>query len=80
MCRQGDSSYQLEVSPKPAGCYSSICAIWLAWQQQYPVSPRNALRQLLSAARFHAPAHRPPMPLLIPAGARDRLIDHRCAP
>jgi len=52
---------------------------WVAFQQQYPVSRRNALRQLLSAARFRAPASRPGMPLLVLAGAQDRLVDHRCS-
>lgn len=56
-----------------------LVAQWLDWQQQYPVSRRNALRQLLSAARFRAPTSRPPMPLLVLAGARDRLVDHRCS-
>ena len=52
---------------------------WLAYQRQYPVSRRNALRQLLSAARFRAPAIRPAMPLLILAGSRDRLVDPGCS-
>jgi pimeloyl-ACP methyl ester carboxylesterase len=52
---------------------------WLAYQRQYPVSRRNALRQLLSAARFRAPASRPPMPLLVLAGNRDRLVDPECS-
>ena len=52
---------------------------WLAFQQEYPVSRRNALRQLLSAARYRAPASRPAMPVLVMAGAQDRLVDHRCS-
>ncbi|MED5596285.1 alpha/beta fold hydrolase [Janthinobacterium sp. P210006] len=52
---------------------------WLSYQQQYPVSRRNALRQLLSAARYRAPASRPAMPVLVMAGAQDRLVDHRCS-
>jgi len=52
---------------------------WLAYQRQYPVSRRNALRQLLSAARFRAPASKPVMPLLVLAGGRDRLVDPGCS-
>ncbi|MNM13662.1 haloalkane dehalogenase [compost metagenome] len=52
---------------------------WLAFQREFPVSRRNALRQLLSAARYRAPASRPAMPVLVMAGAQDRLVDHRCS-
>jgi len=56
-----------------------LLADWLRFQQQYPVSQRNALRQLLSAARYRAPTSRPAMPVLIMAGAQDTLVDHRCS-
>ena len=52
---------------------------WLAWRTQYPVSRANALRQLLAAARFSAPRHKLPQPLLVLAGSADRLVDHRCS-
>jgi pimeloyl-ACP methyl ester carboxylesterase len=57
----------------------ALLARWLSYQQQYPVSRRNALRQLLSAARYRAPAIRPVMPVLVMAGAQDQLVDHRCS-
>jgi len=57
----------------------ALLADWLSFQQQYPVSRRNALRQLLSAARYRAPDRRPAMPVLVMAGAQDRLVDHRCS-
>ncbi|PJJ17493.1 pimeloyl-ACP methyl ester carboxylesterase [Janthinobacterium sp. 67] len=57
----------------------ALLADWLSYQQQYPVSRRNALRQLLSAARYRAPASRPAMPVLVMAGAQDQLVDHRCS-
>ncbi|WP_300756910.1 alpha/beta hydrolase [Janthinobacterium sp.] len=57
----------------------ALLADWRRFQQQYPVSQRNALRQLLSAARYRAPTSRPTMPVLIMAGAQDRLVDHRCS-
>ncbi|MGK5079862.1 alpha/beta fold hydrolase [Janthinobacterium sp. HLX7-2] len=57
----------------------ALVADWLSYQQQYPVSWRNALRQLLSAARYRAPASGPAMPVLVMAGAQDQLVDHRCS-
>ena len=57
----------------------ALLADWLSYQQQYPVSRRNALRQLLSAARYRAPLTRPAMPVLVMAGAQDRLVDHCCS-
>ncbi|PLY45343.1 alpha/beta hydrolase [Janthinobacterium sp. ROICE36] len=57
----------------------TLLADWWAYQQEYPVSRRNALRQLLSAARYRAPDSRPAMPVLVMAGAQDQLVDHRCS-
>ncbi len=57
----------------------ALLADWLRFQQEYPVSRRNALRQLLSAARYRAPRVRPAMPVLVMASAQDRLVDHRCS-
>ncbi|MGK5023365.1 alpha/beta fold hydrolase [Janthinobacterium sp. RB2R34] len=58
---------------------AALVGQWLAYQRQYPVSRRNALRQLLSAARFRAPASRPCMPLLVLAGRCDALVDPACS-
>ncbi|PHV15188.1 alpha/beta hydrolase [Janthinobacterium sp. BJB303] len=66
-------------SRRHAGGNPALLADWLSYQQQYPVSRRNALRQLLSAARYRAPLTRPAMPVLVMAGAQDRLVDHRCS-
>ena len=80
----GDKSSQESLilrltSQRHAGGNPALLADWLSFQQQYPVSRRNALRQLLSAARYRAPAIRPAMPVLVMAGAQDRLVDHRCS-
>lgn len=56
-----------------------LLARWIAYQQEYPVSRINALRQLWSAARYHAPAARPVMPILVLASEQDRLVDARCS-
>lgn len=66
-------------SRRHAAGHAALLDDWLGYQQQYPVSRRNALRQLLSAARYRAPAIRPAMPVLVMAGAQDQLVDHRCS-
>jgi len=48
-------------------------------RQQRPVSRVNALRQLLAAARYRAPTQAPPVPVLLLASTRDRLVDSRCS-
>ena len=58
---------------------SSVLPDWCRWQQQFPVSRSNALRQLLAAARFRAPRHKPAASILVLTGAKDRLVDHRCS-
>ncbi|HSV70088.1 MAG TPA: alpha/beta hydrolase [Methylibium sp.] len=52
---------------------------WAAWRRSHPVTRANALRQLVAAARYRAPAAAPPVPLLLLAGARDALVDPRCS-
>ena len=52
---------------------------WLQWRREHPVSSRNALRQLLAAARYRAPQRSPFARLLLLAGAGDRLVDPRCS-
>ncbi|MDP2823837.1 MAG: alpha/beta hydrolase [Sulfuritalea sp.] len=52
---------------------------WLQWRRENPVSRRNALRQLLAAARYRAPRRRPLERLLLLASADDALVDARCS-
>lgn len=52
---------------------------WSAYRRQYPVSRRNALRQLQAGACYRPPAAKPPVPMLLLAGARDRLVNPRCS-
>lgn len=58
---------------------ASVLPDWYRWQQEHPVSRSNALRQLLAAARFSAPRQAPAAALLVLAGAKDQLVDHRCS-
>jgi alpha-beta hydrolase superfamily lysophospholipase len=60
---------------------SELLQRWVDYQNEYPVSRLNALRQLLAAARFSAPP-RPTAaqaPLLVLASAQDKLVDPRCS-
>jgi len=43
---------------------------WAALRQTRPVTPSNALRQLLAATRYRAPMQAPAVPLLVLASAR----------
>lgn len=59
----------------PAGLIDS----WVAIRRSRPVATRNALRQLLAAARYCAPKAPPPAALLVLASAGDQLVDTRCS-
>lgn len=51
---------------------------WINWQQQNPVTAKNALRQILAAATFKV-SQRPEPPLLLIGSHSDRLVDYRCS-
>jgi len=52
---------------------------WQQYAQTHPTSTRNALRQLLAAARYRAPQRRPHERVLILNSARDRLVNPVCS-
>jgi pimeloyl-ACP methyl ester carboxylesterase len=58
---------------------SDVLQPWCAERAQHPVSGRNALRQLLAAARYRAPPQGPRVPTLVLSGAGDRLVSPQCA-
>lgn len=57
----------------------AVLVAWVQARRLHPVRGANALRQLLAAARYRAPAEAPCVPLLLLAGAQDRLVDPRCS-
>jgi len=65
--------------PPAAPATQALLSDWTRWRRDCPVSATNALRQLLAAARFRAPAVRPAVPLCLLVGAGDRLVDPRCS-
>jgi pimeloyl-ACP methyl ester carboxylesterase len=52
---------------------------WARLAGERPVTRLNVLRQLVAAARYRAPERPPDVPLLILAGAADRLVDPGCS-
>ena len=58
---------------------TTVLPNWLQLRQQNPVTRANALRQLLAAARFHAPAGKPSVPTLLLASAQDHLVSAACS-
>lgn len=58
---------------------AALLAEWCALQQARPVRRLNLLRQLLAAARFGAPEPGPQQPLLVLAGAGDRIVEPACS-
>lgn len=57
----------------------SIVEAWTRIRKDAPVSHANALRQLIAAARYTAPATPPKAPTLILVGEGDRLVSPSCS-
>ncbi len=77
--RAGREAVLLRLTSNRHGADEALLARWMGYQATCPVSRRNALRQLLAAARFRAPAAPPAVPLLVLCSPRDRLVDARCS-
>jgi pimeloyl-ACP methyl ester carboxylesterase len=58
---------------------TSVLPLWLALRRANPVSNRNALRQLLAAARFCASPGSVLTPTLLLASEQDQLVSVECA-
>ena len=56
-----------------------VLPAWIAFRQQRPVSRQNALRQLVAASRFRAPASRPSAATLVLTSAQDHLVSPECS-
>lgn len=52
---------------------------WVSIQRRRPVRRRNALRQLLAAARYRASLAKPEPPMLLLCSQGDSLVDWRCS-
>lgn len=69
----------LQMTSNSATDRKATVGAWRRWAQQYPVTNRNALRQIIAAIRYRAPPTAPAVPMLILAGKEDRLVDCRCS-
>jgi pimeloyl-ACP methyl ester carboxylesterase len=77
--------YALTCNTRPAP--ARVIDDWVEIRRRRPVSARNAMRQLWAAMRFRAPRTCPlpaapgqaQVPVLLLAGARDRLVDPACS-
>lgn len=58
---------------------SAILDAWVAYRRVCPVSRGNALRQLIAAALYRAPARPSAIPVLVLASAKDALVDPCCS-
>jgi pimeloyl-ACP methyl ester carboxylesterase len=57
----------------------SVLIHWVTLRQSNPVSTRNAMRQLVAAARFRASTAKPGVPTLILASDHDQLVSVECS-
>lgn len=69
----------LRLTSSRGGDDAELLAAWMAWRREQPVARANALRQLLAALRYRAPAERPTPPLLVLASAADALVNPQCS-
>lgn len=63
---------------KPAEAPETLLDRRVRASRERPVRGLNLARQLIAAARYRAPLQRPNAPVLLLAGARDRLVDPVC--
>jgi pimeloyl-ACP methyl ester carboxylesterase len=69
----------LRMTSATARADAALAAAWAGYAHERPVSRANVLRQLIAAARYRVPARAPRSPLLLLAGARDRLVNPSCS-
>lgn len=58
---------------------SQLARKWAEYARTHPTSSKNALRQLLAAARYRAPGRCPHQRVLVLNSARDRLVNPVCS-
>ena len=68
-----------QITSRSASAPSSVLALWAAVRRQRPVSARNALRQLVAAARYRAPAAPPVDRVLLLGSLHDQLVSRQCS-
>jgi pimeloyl-ACP methyl ester carboxylesterase len=56
---------------------SRLLPEWAQYAEQYPISRKNIVRQLVAAMRYRA--EKPQVPLLLLAGEKDKLVNVKCS-
>lgn len=69
----------LNLTSNRPDAHQATLQTWVEYHKQYPVSRRNALRQLLAAATYRAPRDKPQVPVLLLTSNTDRLVDPDCS-
>jgi len=69
----------LNITSRHAAYPAEVLGNWIAYRRENPVSRRNALRQLLAAARYRAPRVKPDSPILVLTSQADALVDTSCS-
>jgi pimeloyl-ACP methyl ester carboxylesterase len=69
----------LRLTSRNARAAAAVVEQWTALRDAHPVSAKNALQQLLAAARYRPPLVAPKVPLLVLSSTRDALVDPRCS-
>jgi pimeloyl-ACP methyl ester carboxylesterase len=69
----------LEITCERKTRFAELEQAWTKIQEARPVSKRNALRQLLAAARYSPSAQGPTAKVLLLNGAKDRLVSPNCS-
>lgn len=59
--------------------HDDVLPHWLALRHENPISRSNAIRQLIAAARFHAPLLKPSAPTLLLTSEQDHLVSVNCS-
>lgn len=78
-CALARESAILRLTSRQVGYPHDLIADWVSYRNQYRVSTRNTLRQLLAAARYRAPAVPPACPLLVLSSRGDALVHPLCS-
>jgi pimeloyl-ACP methyl ester carboxylesterase len=69
----------IKLTSNNAEQHEEIAAQWKEIQELRPVSRQNALRQIISAARYAPSLNKPAVPVLLLNGLGDRLVSSRCS-
>lgn len=78
-CAEVRETAILRLTSNMVGNPLPIVNAWSAWRTERPVSAINALRQLRAASTYQAPRQKPAVPMLVLAGAKDRLVAPACS-